>query len=529
MDKLQPIIRNRFWILAGLVLPMALYGYYAANGKLKAATSERVAALDKVKSGISSGNEPNEDYAKMLSVINDYYEKSIDEVIIDLWEHQKERMVWPAAVSEKVPDEFMGEFDLNTLITYKDQYHFIMKDLQSRAEPVMPVKDAQLATWKQKVVLAARLPQARFSDPNTRSLTPTSEEMWNAQIDVWLVDLLFNAVRHINEDKDTVANSVVRRIDRLDLLGGTGEPVLTGGLTRTRGGEGMETEMEMGMDAEYGGPGYGGGGDEMGGAGGTSSVKSKVDFDPAQEFGVGSEMVAVSGDGEDAEMTPGMAMQGMGGDSGTQLRYIAESESAPYLERGFYMSVIIMQNKIPDFVVELVNSNWPVRVVRFQVGENPYASKQLASPYGAQPGYGNDLYSGADAFEIPDFEMETALPGFGGASPDGLQGGGVGPLATNLPPEATGAMNHPDLVRLDLCGVITMYKQPLETLEKVSPSTEGTSNQNSSEPATATEPEGEGNSAPAAPAAGTEVPPSSADTSQPAAGTPPAAEAAAQP
>ena len=32
MDKLQPVIKHRFWILAALVPPLCIFGYYKANG-----------------------------------------------------------------------------------------------------------------------------------------------------------------------------------------------------------------------------------------------------------------------------------------------------------------------------------------------------------------------------------------------------------------------------------------------------------------------------------------------------------------
>jgi hypothetical protein len=38
------------------------------------------------------------------------------------------------------------------------------------------------------------------------------------------------------------------------------------------------------------------------------------------------------------------------------------------------------------------------------------------------------------------------------------------------------ALNHPDLVRLDVCGIITMYRQPKEILEAVAARKAATSN-----------------------------------------------------
>jgi hypothetical protein len=458
MDKLQPIIQHRFWILAGLMLPLALYGYYSANASLKGATEVRETKLDEVKGGISQGFEPNDDYTTKLSKINDFLETSVDQEIVKLWNHQKQRMSWPSAVADGIPEEFMGEIGLETRIDYKNHYPFIVRNLRYRVQPVMPVQDAELATWKQKVVLKAALPQARFGD-----LAPTSKQVWDAQIDVWLVDLLFDAVRRINEDKDTVANAVLRQIDELRLFGGTGQPVLSGSGAGAGGGGAEDFEMD-GMDAEM----YDGGG-----AGGRrGGVTSSVAFNPAQEFGPSTESTGGGGGGmEDADAEGSMGGMG-GGRNVPRIRYIAEADDAPYLERGFYMSVIINQTKIPDFLVELTNSDWPVRIVRFHVGKNPYRKEQPAR----RTGGGRGDYAGIDEFDADDrgagydMEMDDGPMGRGSGLGGGYgrQGSGVGRLGQNLPREAQDAVaSHPDLVQLDLCGVITIYKQPLEIMEKL--------------------------------------------------------------
>ena len=108
MDKLQPIIQNRFWILAALVLPLSMYGYYSANGTLKEQTEARESALDKTKEGISQGFEPNEDYQKKLAYINEHYDVAVNQAIVELWDHQQERMTWPAVGRFRDPQGIHG-------------------------------------------------------------------------------------------------------------------------------------------------------------------------------------------------------------------------------------------------------------------------------------------------------------------------------------------------------------------------------------------------------------------------------------
>lgn len=477
MEKLEPIIRNRFWILAFLVVPMAMYGFYSANGALKEKTDSRISELKGIN--VSNGFEPNEDYTKNLSSINDRYEQLVNQETVKLWNHQQERMVWPTIVANKVPEEFMGEFDLDTLFTYKGEYKNVMEDLVHYAEPVMPRTQSGMTTggpmgrtslkkdptyaWKQKVILASTLPAAQFG-----ALAITSQEMWDAQIDIWMTRLLLDAVRNINRDKDSVTESIVRRIDQLYLFGGDGTPVL-GGSGGGGGGAGSGGEY----DAMYM-EGAGGGG--SGGAG-KSAISSSVSFSPAQEFGSGGLPTGKSAGGGDTMMYAaegsGSYESGSGGSESKEiLRYIAESDEAPYLERGFYMSVIILQERMPDFLVELANADWPIRVVRFQVGANPYRQENRAM------GMQSNMYMGGEsAYEGGGGYGSAAASPFGGAGAmEGGLGGAksaFGGLGSGLPEFAQAALNHPDLIQLDLCGVITMYKQPTELLGINAEGTEG--------------------------------------------------------
>ncbi len=453
MDKLQPVIKNRFWILASLVIPMGLYAYFSANASLKSATDARVKAIDGVKGGVSSGNEPNNQYTESLEKINKVYAGYVDQERVKLWDEQKKRMVWPVSVANQIPDQFMGEIALNPLFTYKGEYKQIMEKLVTYAQPVMPkpkTKAEKEPAWKQKVILAAKLPSAQFG-----SLSITPEEMWNAQIDIWLTTLLLDAIRNLNDDKDSVTESILRRIDRLELLGGSGEPALAGGAASGSSGDSSgEGDLYMDPSASSGS-----------GGGAAGAISSSVAFSPAQEFGLGGSAGGAT-DGGSANLMTEDSAGGVAAGPTAALRYIAESETAPYLERGFYMSVIIMQNKIPDFLTELTNAPWPIRIVRFQMGVNPYYTEK--STRAGASGMYDTMY---------DTEMETGSIGSIGSQYNygSEMGGGTGRTAgpvygaitTGLPEFATGALNHPELVQLDLAGAITIYKQPTELIAKL--------------------------------------------------------------
>ncbi|SFJ46514.1 hypothetical protein [Planctomicrobium piriforme] len=452
MDKLQPLIRHHFWILAGIAVPLILYGYYSANGQLKAATAVRQDALQKTLSGVSPGNEPNTDYVKKLELINGFLAGSVDDAIVDLWRNQQARMTWPPLVAEKIPAQFMAEFDQQVPFIYKGAYEDAFRKLQERVQPVRPVdpmvRQDRNATVlpNQKVILAASLPQAAFGQFGI-----SSQEMWDAQIDIWLTELLLDAIVKLNQEKESVSEAYLRRLDILQLMGGTGAPTTSDANAGSGGGDmsGMAAAMNPG------------GGMNLG-----PNVSGSVAFPPEQEFGP-----AMEGGGQ---MSMDMSAAGPGGAAAPTppKRYIGDTEAPPYLQRGFYMSVIIQQNKIADFLTELVNSDWPIQVRRFQVGVNPYRTAPAAE---AMPGMSEGFMSpemsmsgpGMGRFESSSPSM-SGMPGMGGGYGSGMPvANRANQFATNLPKFATEALNHPDLVKLDLCGIITMYKQPTEALAAV--------------------------------------------------------------
>lgn len=463
MDKLQPVIKHRFWILAGLIVPLAIYGYYSANSQLKAATESRESQLESVLSSVDSGNKPNEDYAEKLEAINERYETWVNETLVDLWKRQQERMTWPSQVQGKIPQEFMGDIPRDALVIYEGLYGLLIRDLEQRVQPVEPLetRTTQPGSMRrqpvseapnQKVILATNVPTAILD-----RLTITSDQMWNAQIDIWLTRLLLDAVVRLNEDKDTVTEANLRRIDVLELMGGTGTPQ-TGGsapgmMSSAPGGMPADVAAQLGLlDPSSSGPA-------------PLAIPTQTAFDPAQEFGPDSDQAASTG-------PPTSAQMAMMTTAAPAMRYINESDTAPYLERGFYMSVIILQDQIPNFIEELVNSPWPVRVERFHVGVNPYRTEpspiQPIGPSSLGRGFGG-MDQSAMPFGGPGSSGPRPGRGFRGMSSNPFEGFGRGGQSRrtgqNLPPYATAALNHPDLVQLDLCGVITMYKQPTEALQ----------------------------------------------------------------
>jgi len=500
MDKL---IKHRFWILLALVPPLVIFGYIKANGAIQAATEERVKQLDSVLTAIPNGTGPNPTFVKAehqgLDVFNAELRKAVDTEFVRVWEDQKPRMTWPVEMMTYVPETYRGEFVRESGITYKAEYEEQIDKLWESIEPLKPIKpNVPNSGVTGKVRLdRATIPRHYFGE----MLVP-SEAIWDAQEDLWMLQLLFDAVRNVNRPAENAAKSTVRWVYQIALMGGDGQSVV-------RPGAGMPGSGSDGDEVIPGMAGFGVGAREGGGgpgrmqAGGMRGMtQTAVGFNPAEEFGIGFEAAAGMRSGVDAgdeDFGPAVAGRGMGMVSGgIPIRYIAFDASANFQERGFYMSVLIDQRKIADFLVELSNSDWPIKIVRFNVGPNTGgAGARAATPMmaGGMPG---GFGTGADSMmgmamamggaagmptmpSMPSMPMLgreraeddalSAAPGFtgadtfGGTAADmGMTGGMIGASPLVNGDQIGQLFTHPDLVQMDLCGVITMYRPPTPEL-----------------------------------------------------------------
>ncbi len=470
MDKLQPILKNHFWILLVPLFSMNLWGYFSANSQLRAATEARQKELDSVKSAIPAGaTDPNASYTEELKKTNDLLVSFVDKEMLDLWNRQKKRMIWPAVVADEIPKVYKSEIKSKKVrLAYQKEFTFTRKRVYEIVEPY--VLDRKLITWTPKVDFPIEFINPYWAPT---SMAIESQTMWDNQEDLWLTQLLLEAIREVNKDADSESSAMIRRVINFRLLGGNGESSVM--------------PSEGGGESDYG--------DEDGGStarrpmGPAAAVMTSVAFDPSEEFGTG---------GDPSMMTNGRAMASFSEDEEEvseeptgPLRYVKEDEAAPFVQRGFYLSVIIDQDKMVDFLVALANSEWPIEVTRFHFGRNPYGGPD---PFNARSAGTNNMAGRPGSFRSdgdddgdgmfrggvggggggfarpmnvpgPPRQAEDGGFGFGALGKGGQLGGGGGGAPRGVPtPGNSGyppdALLQPDLVQLDLTGLITIYRQP---------------------------------------------------------------------
>lgn len=202
-------------------------------------------------------------------------------------------------------------------------------------------------------------------------------------------------------------------------------------------------------------------------AAGTMLPPPPTAFDPADVFG--PDMTASAGGGGEMPAEGGDAggMMGMAMGAAPALRWVGTTEGQPFRERGFYLSIIVNQQRIPDFLVNLCESAWPTKVYRFQMGPNPYRKEVTGGAGGmAYDPYGAGMFAGGSGGENYmssniNTSMISSMMGsgmMGGMSSQAKYPGGPPTFAMSGPKDPfNGSLNQPDLVQLDVAGIITFY------------------------------------------------------------------------
>lgn len=563
MDKLKPILAQKFWILSGLCLILPLTGWWVATAGLAKEITDRTTAIETAFKNIPSPG-PNDNWTNRVKKFNEDEKRKVKETGELLWTNQLQYMHWPEAVRPGVEEAvqkngYRGEIDPKTRGDYRYVYDQEIKDALAIVSPYNPEDGSGLVD-----ALIELIPNAGWG---TSQIPPSSTEMWDSQEDLWLYRALFQAVANINNNDQTESTSIVeakiKQISILELRGGTvggAKPAggATAGPAAMPGGAAVPGAGQAGPSMPPGGPMGQMGPMGANGMGGTGADAFAASFDPAEQFGPDTDAAggAVPGAGGPApasappgggaavpaappqagpKMGMGMGMGGMGASNVPRKRYIEDNPR--FKTRGFYMECVMDHRNLPEFISELSDCGWPLRVIRVQA-----VDRDLADLNSGVVGTG----AGAMATGGMGKSM-SAMGAMGGAgamrnmmptrSPRGAENEGMAPRSTPRPPSALGpaksapgfeaggavgeaavspeaAMADPYLVNVALSGIITLYKPYVP--EGAQPGTPGA-------PSTTTPP-AVGTTAAATPAA--PAAPATTVTTPPAAATTPAAAAA---
>jgi len=402
MDKLQPLIKHRYWICFGLSVIFVLVGWWMASGAIATEIENGKKAVDGAFSKAKQGaNDPNAKWVEAANERNKLDKAAFTSASTELRERQQNARQWP----ESVRDEMRGipyQGPITNQIS-REKWASIYKDeIDSLLAIVKPFENGEGLV----VVTSDRITHKPFN--SWKYGPPQSKEIWDAQEDIWLLRSLLTSIASVNGDATRITEASVREIQRLWLRGG--DPAATpasagaGGMGGMGGmGGGMSGMSEGTMSGTSGGMSMGGAmGGAMSGAGGGAGSASYPgkDFEGssggdilAEEFGADSSNSSQGGGdlgggggggmmgsppaGKGSFSSGMMGMMGGSGETSTGAsaevkRYVHEVEGS-YKTRAFLLDVMVRDDKLPELLAALTDSDFPVEIVRVEINATPGA------------------------------------------------------------------------------------------------------------------------------------------------------------
>ena len=198
MEKLQPLITHRFWVLFGLALLVPLVSWFLYNGAMQEQIQGREDVLKSEFSKAGQGAKaPNESWIAGAKKLNELHGAAYDRSAQKLWLDQQngDSMFWPKRMLPYVKNLSFGQSfegsDTGGLTIYKTEYE------RQHEKRVL----TQINTYRDGKGLCEVNTAAIHRVPaGTWNGLPTWEQVWDAQEDEWLVAQLLKSIDKVNSE-----------------------------------------------------------------------------------------------------------------------------------------------------------------------------------------------------------------------------------------------------------------------------------------------------------------------------------------
>ncbi len=434
MEKLQPFLKQRYWICFGLALIFVLAGWWSASGDLATRTADRKKSVEESFASADKGKtEPNESWVAGGKKENELDSISYKTASLQLWKRQQAAREWPEQIRSEM--QKIGYFaEVNSKETrerWVSIYQTQIEDLLKIVKPFQPDTGEGLV-----LVDADRITRQPYD--KWQIDYPSSNEIWSNQEDIWLLKALLTSISKANDSATRITESQVREIRRLTLRGGdrnTKPGAVGGGMGGGMMGGIMGGAMADGAKGMSDGPaassqpeassrrdmwGQSGGAAAHSHPGSAYEGNSRGDV-LNEEFGPvvsGAGMEAFGGDAGGKMIPMGV---GEGAVARKEVRYVDDAEKDQgYKTRAFLLDVVIRDERLPDLLAKLTNSDFPVEIVRVEIMSRSVGG---GMPGGGMSGGGMRMPGGG--MLAGGMGMPGGLSGgFGAMSPG--KGGGAG-------------------------------------------------------------------------------------------------------
>ncbi len=346
LEKLKPILKYQFWILFGVALLLPMYAWWSCEGALQGKIEQQKSKIKTAKGKVPSSTElPNQAWHLGLKRLNQRTEQTIKQSVASLWEAQKQSMAWPPTVvglMRKIP--WHGRIPATTCGIYRNEYAAELDRLWNIVDPY--ALETEEGKVRFDIDTLAKQEPVNYRDQVFNFRSPTPEEIWHAQEDIWLMQAILESIAEVNDGTTRITDSYIKEIQELRLYGGSRESdIEQDGKTEGEDEPAYTTEVTENWKPV--------------------NDTTRVDFDPKEQFGN-------PGREEEVELPSGAIEVRK-----YKSRYIDDAEDLPFKTRGFYLKVVMDHRRLPQLLIVLSNMNWVTRIER--VHQVDYNREEIGS------------------------------------------------------------------------------------------------------------------------------------------------------
>jgi hypothetical protein len=360
MDQLKVMLVHRFWILSALAILIPPISWWMSTGDMAKQTDVRAKQIESSIKKIQTlskdlSKAANADWIDGAKQVNVKLASLVDQTQKRLYDHQRPVMSWHPVVRKALDDakvKYRGDNAGNPQAFLVAKKLYIARYADQWQHALQIVEPFSWTTGDGKVWCAgldannqAEITKAPVDAWQSRQII-SSEELWDAQEDLWMLQALFKAIARVNEGSISIDDA---RIKKLTVA------ILRGGNLADRDDRRKPKTGTGGIPGKAAPVGVQGGG-------GPPRAMPMIDSDDI--FGSDD---SSSGSRSGANTRGGFG--GGGGGGGSEGRRYVTVSSGKWRTRGFVLRVIMDHQEIPKLLTMLSDSPFPVQI--WQVEHEP--------------------------------------------------------------------------------------------------------------------------------------------------------------
>jgi hypothetical protein len=353
-EVLRQIIKYRFWISIGVAALFAVIAYAVGSGPIREAAAKETSTIigaEKEVQTYRSPSIPTPEYKPIVEEKTKVVSKDVTIAWQTLYERQAGLLTWPEGVQErfqtwgkKWPENVKPDKIELAIVDYIEAYPAYVNMVYKTFDPFdyETGEGVVVAPSEAELLLPVKFSQEHLPDMG---------KIWAAQERLWIQRTVLEVIAEVNKSAKKWDEAVIRQIISLDVGNSDAQDQRSIAKSET-------LEESKGIYP----PGEEPVADASGGA-----TTSTVSQPGGGRLGGAMGAAAARGAGGMMGGGMGMGMGGMGANTAPQSVFYVKSDSDKYKVLPLVVTVLIDQDRVQDFLIELENSRMSVQVKDFEL------------------------------------------------------------------------------------------------------------------------------------------------------------------